>query len=827
MWTGVSFCWLDDKSRCFVADEENKRPTPRSVSHWEVTPPESFLPSDNRAPRARFQAGPAFAHWARGRLDRISSGEKKAGHHELTEVFRDGSRLAYPDYGGNFGSRRRWHGRLPSASLVLNTVWHNDAGSDRPRLLTISSQLNRDNQGQISRSAYVIPSGPGDYPGTAAAADLAAAAHSKSQIAEIPRIWVDNFERMFRIIAKAYRLHGDSDSEIEKKSRRFLAFAKDEIVPFFAHAFQNASQDRSGLHKPMPDSVAPMLMAVDYIGEHHNEFPWASQIAEPLREFLARHPTFGPHGEPHPEAGADRPGYRSEPLRMSRKKTRFCLHRHYEDGEPRPFGSRHRESVGFADANDFFSSWPVGLRDRFSAEALDPAAKAAVRLWEQEVARIVQELGSRGRSGRAIAEAVVTDLAPHFAAASDANAVSLLALAQVLEDRGFSSSGSAARKMADRLYPVMAKPDPIRMSRAPVVNNRKVSVDSPSIAIPVAYSKGSKLDWRIHRNILRNRKGEFRPVRYEKGESMLPPNDAFRELTTLNHRTAVQNAGEIFGNLMLPHTVQSLVHDVHGQGRPRVAVAVKSDGVDPRQVMYAGAWHGIVQDIPGQIIFSAGDGRDSMYQMRLSGSVKDISDHLNGLGISQSYITIPEDQKEGDNDYRVYLFDPGSSGAAAIRAAASSLGAPLLHHKGTAVFIGGKAGEDHREAYRSLIRAIENEASRTTGVQVSKVPKTSSPKKNARFATPGPAQNQQLNVSIPLPIQGGGQAQVLPSPQAPPEGQVKRMTEQQASQVPTGAGPDSPQQNQDTQGEPLPPYQQSQEPISFVFPYAMPSSEDA
>jgi hypothetical protein len=133
-----------------------------------------------------------------------------------------------------------------------------------------------------------------------------------------------------------------------------------------------------------------------------------------------------------------------------------------------------------------------------------------------------------------------------------------------------------------------------------------------------------------------------------------------------------------------------IIHDTARTSKASILGLIRGKP-DPRQTLYAAAWHGMMSKSPAVTAFIAGDGPDSLLSIAMPGSAGDARQVLDRIGVTPRLI------RPDANANEVIVSDPGRKMTDRI----AQLGLPIRELRGKSVRLNGM------EDYRNVVREAE------------------------------------------------------------------------------------------------------------------------
>lgn len=184
-----------------------------------------------------------------------------------------------------------------------------------------------------------------------------------------------------------------------------------------------------------------------------------------------------------------------------------------------------------------------------------------------------------------------------------------------------------------------------------------------------------------------------------KKSTLQPFLAALRRLRSSNQQVRRNVAADVMRKAGLTGHAADALHDTLDGAFPSVALAAHTS--DSARLNYAAAWVGLGTRTSSLLVFSQGDGPDSLYKFHLAGGGDDVRKRLTAAGISQRTL-LPT-----SSGFHVLIFDPDRQLSQNVAAAAA--GAPIEETRGTGRLVGHPDAATARGKFRDIIAAYETQ----------------------------------------------------------------------------------------------------------------------
>lgn len=184
-------------------------------------------------------------------------------------------------------------------------------------------------------------------------------------------------------------------------------------------------------------------------------------------------------------------------------------------------------------------------------------------------------------------------------------------------------------------------------------------------------------------------------------------NSAISQSTSGNQSARHELVSRIFSHMGIKAKSHDVIHQYQGNSRPSVGIEVEHPH-DKKHSLYTAAYHGLMSDEPGQMVFHPGEGDDHLHSIRLAGDPDAISQVFDQHGIRQRHM-MPMKDAQGGPEFRVLVYDKGGRYIEPLTRLASAVNGKVYTQRGTGFFVGGMDKSAAHEAYRRVIRKLENQ----------------------------------------------------------------------------------------------------------------------
>jgi len=175
-------------------------------------------------------------------------------------------------------------------------------------------------------------------------------------------------------------------------------------------------------------------------------------------------------------------------------------------------------------------------------------------------------------------------------------------------------------------------------------------------------------------------------------------------LTSGNQEAQHSLINRIYQTLGLKTQSYNLLHNFHGQVKPAAGIQVEHPH-NKMASLYAAANYGLMSDQPGVMMFHPGAGNDHLHSIRLQGDADQVSQAMQGAGISQFHLIPMKDSQTPQ--FRAMVYDKGGQYLDNLQTLAQKVGGEIYTKKGTGLFVGGKDKSAAHQHYRDVINRYE------------------------------------------------------------------------------------------------------------------------